>query len=200
MKHTSPQFIRTDKAITQALIALLKEKPFEKITVQDILEATPVTRATFYAHFRDKYDIAEQMQEHFLQLHRKVWGKARDFSPSRSQEFIRNSVNQNREVMEALLKIHTEKVDLRQAIAAELEQAYLEQAAGPGRETEARVYAQAMAEFQLSFLYDKNNDFSIEYTDRVFAQVGLRILAHSTDDKEIGALLNQKLAQNTGMQ
>lgn len=200
MKHTSPQFIRTDKAITQALIALLKEKPFEKITVQDILEATPVTRATFYAHFRDKYDIAEQMQEHFLRLHRKVWGKARDFSPSRSQEFIRNSVNQNREIMEALLKIHTEKVDLRQAIAAELEQAYLEQAAGPGRETEARVYAQAMAEFQLSFLYDKNNDFSIEYTDRVFAQVGLRILAHSTDDKEIGALLNQKLAQNTGIQ
>lgn len=44
----NPQYLRTDKAIRQALIVLLKTKPFEKITVQDILDETPVTRSTFY--------------------------------------------------------------------------------------------------------------------------------------------------------
>ena len=41
---------------------LLKTKPFEKITVQDILDETPVTRSTFYKHYHDKYEIAEKMQ------------------------------------------------------------------------------------------------------------------------------------------
>ena len=57
----SPQYLRTDKAITNALIHLLREKPFEKIIVQDILDETPVTRATFYAHFKDKYDINNKL-------------------------------------------------------------------------------------------------------------------------------------------
>ena len=53
----NPQFLRTDKAIKQALIHLLNVKPFEKITVQDILDETPVTRSTFYKHFHDKYEM-----------------------------------------------------------------------------------------------------------------------------------------------
>ena len=53
----NPQFLRTDKAIKQALIHLLKTKSFEKITVQDILDETPVTRSTFYKHFHDKMKL-----------------------------------------------------------------------------------------------------------------------------------------------
>ncbi len=61
-QKASPQYERTHKAICNALVELLKDKPFEKITVQNILEAPPVTRTTFYKHFRDKYEIAELMQ------------------------------------------------------------------------------------------------------------------------------------------
>ena len=62
----NPQFQRTDKAIMQAMVSLLKKKSFEKITVQDILDETPVTRATFYAHYHDKYEVVEKMLDHFL--------------------------------------------------------------------------------------------------------------------------------------
>ena len=44
------QYLRTDRAIQSALLSLLGKKPFEKITVQDILDETPVSRATFYKH------------------------------------------------------------------------------------------------------------------------------------------------------
>jgi AcrR family transcriptional regulator len=36
------------------------EKSFEVITVQDLTERATVNRATFYAHFEDKYILAEQ--------------------------------------------------------------------------------------------------------------------------------------------
>ena len=59
----STQFRRTDRAIIDATIRLLRERSFEELTVQNILDETPVSRATFYAHFHDKYEVAERMQD-----------------------------------------------------------------------------------------------------------------------------------------
>jgi AcrR family transcriptional regulator len=33
------------------------EKPFDEITVQDVLDRAKVSRSTFYAHYRDKADL-----------------------------------------------------------------------------------------------------------------------------------------------
>ena len=88
MSHSS-SFVRTDKAIMQAFIDLLKEKSFEKITVQDILDKTPVTRATFYAHYHDKYEIAERMLEQFFQLRNATRAKLETVSSSKMDSIIR---------------------------------------------------------------------------------------------------------------
>ena len=48
---------RTYKLLSDALTQLLTEKPFEKISVTDICERAMVHRATFYAHFEDKYQL-----------------------------------------------------------------------------------------------------------------------------------------------
>lgn len=48
---------RTNKLLSDALLELMSEKPFEKISVMDICEKAMVHRATFYAHFEDKYDL-----------------------------------------------------------------------------------------------------------------------------------------------
>jgi AcrR family transcriptional regulator len=45
---------RTRRLLTEALIALIMEKGYSKITVQDILDRADVGRSTFYAHFRDR--------------------------------------------------------------------------------------------------------------------------------------------------
>ncbi len=54
-----PRVVRTRNAIQSALKELLLERRFEEITVQDITERAGVNRATFYAHFQDKYDLLE---------------------------------------------------------------------------------------------------------------------------------------------
>jgi len=52
-----PRVKRTRRLLQQALAELLGEKTFQSITVQDITERAEVNRATFYAHFEDKYDL-----------------------------------------------------------------------------------------------------------------------------------------------
>jgi AcrR family transcriptional regulator len=45
---------RTRRLLIEALLALIMEKGYSKITVQDILDRADVGRSTFYAHFRDR--------------------------------------------------------------------------------------------------------------------------------------------------
>jgi AcrR family transcriptional regulator len=45
---------RTRRLLIEALIALIMEKGYSKITVQDILDRADIGRSTFYAHFRDR--------------------------------------------------------------------------------------------------------------------------------------------------
>lgn len=179
----SPQYLRTHKAITNALIHLLREKPFEKITVQDILDEAPVTRATFYAHFKDKYDIAEHMQEEYLRVQTELTRKLSLEKRANYPFIVQRAMNGNRELVESLLKIHTDSVDLQNAIASEHEWKYLSSRSGPTCKTEAKVYAQAMTAFQLSCLQgDGKEPFSTDYINRVMVEVFLYILKIDHDE------------------
>jgi len=49
--------VKTYIALTNALIELLNQRNFGKITVNDLCEEALISRAAFYAHFNDKYDL-----------------------------------------------------------------------------------------------------------------------------------------------
>jgi AcrR family transcriptional regulator len=57
---------RTRDRLGDALIALILEKPFDAITVQEVLDRAGVGRSTFYAHFRDKDDLFLSDADEFL--------------------------------------------------------------------------------------------------------------------------------------
>jgi len=48
---------KTRQTLRGALLTLLKEKRYEDITVQDIIERADVARSTFYIHYLDKDDL-----------------------------------------------------------------------------------------------------------------------------------------------
>jgi AcrR family transcriptional regulator len=48
---------RTRDRLGDALVELLLAKPFDEITVQEVLDRAQVSRSTFYAHYRDKNDL-----------------------------------------------------------------------------------------------------------------------------------------------
>jgi AcrR family transcriptional regulator len=57
VNEADPRVKRTRKLLQDALLELLAEKSFDAITVQDIAERSTINRATFYAHYVDKYAL-----------------------------------------------------------------------------------------------------------------------------------------------
>lgn len=65
---------RTRQLLQDALIALILEKGYDKITVKDIIDRANIGRSTFYAHYLDKDDLMEssveklkeEIEEHFI--------------------------------------------------------------------------------------------------------------------------------------
>jgi AcrR family transcriptional regulator len=58
---------RTRDALGDALVALMQEKPFDTITVQDVLDRANVSRSTFYSHYSDKDDLLMSDAEEFFE-------------------------------------------------------------------------------------------------------------------------------------
>src|ERR1700732_1493087 len=54
-----PRILRTRQLLCQGLEKLLREKDFDKISVQDIAEAATVNRVTFYDHYTDKFALLQ---------------------------------------------------------------------------------------------------------------------------------------------
>ena len=66
-QKTDARVRRTRDALGDALIALMQEKPFDTITVQDVLDRAHVSRSTFYTHYSDKDDLLMSDAEEFFE-------------------------------------------------------------------------------------------------------------------------------------
>ena len=72
----------TKKLIYDTFIELLEKKPFDRITVKDIVETCEINRNTFYYYYSDIYDLLEEvfMKElnELVEAHKKgeSWGTA----------------------------------------------------------------------------------------------------------------------------
>jgi len=67
--------IRSRKMIRLAFMELLKEKPFDKITVTDIVKKADINRSTFYAHYPDVFGLIEEIQSEVLDYTENVLEK-----------------------------------------------------------------------------------------------------------------------------
>lgn len=52
---------RTKKLLKESFIKLLEEKPYERITVKDIVETADYNRATFYNHYKYKEELVDDI-------------------------------------------------------------------------------------------------------------------------------------------
>lgn len=58
---------RTREHLRSAFIKLVKEKGYHTITVKDIVEGAAYNRSTFYVHYQDKIELAEDLLNTMLQ-------------------------------------------------------------------------------------------------------------------------------------
>ena len=57
LESNNPSAIRSQKEITEALIGLMKEYPYDEIAVKQILLESKLARKTFYRNFESKDDV-----------------------------------------------------------------------------------------------------------------------------------------------
>ncbi len=69
---------RTRQLLRDALIALMLEKGYDAVTVQDITDRANLGRATFYLHYKDKDELLLSMMEEILE---EVMERSTPFSP-----------------------------------------------------------------------------------------------------------------------
>lgn len=67
-KNVDRRVLQTRDALGDALIHLMQEKPFDSITIQQVLDRARVGRSTFYAHFRGKEDLFLTDCENFFEM------------------------------------------------------------------------------------------------------------------------------------
>jgi len=68
-KQEDQRVRRSCDRLGDAIFALVQERPFDDITVQDVLDRAGVSRATFYTHYRDKNDLfLSDMDDFFARM------------------------------------------------------------------------------------------------------------------------------------
>ncbi len=57
---------KTKQLLQSTLLHLLEEKTFEKVNVTEICQKAGVSRITFYTHYADKYELADDLFEQYV--------------------------------------------------------------------------------------------------------------------------------------
>lgn len=68
MKPEYKNVSRSKRLIKEAVSKLLMEKDISKIRITEVTALADINRGTFYAHYRDVYDVVEQMQTEFVEV------------------------------------------------------------------------------------------------------------------------------------
>ena len=59
---------KSKQAIQQALLKLMNEKPFDKITVSELAQEADINRKTFYNHYESVQAVRKELDNNFIHL------------------------------------------------------------------------------------------------------------------------------------
>jgi AcrR family transcriptional regulator len=71
---------RTHERLGNAMVQLIRVKPIDEITLQEVLDRACVGRSTFYLHFSDEEDLLLTQLENFLDHMSTLLAKQREHS------------------------------------------------------------------------------------------------------------------------
>lgn len=106
-EKTDRRVRRTRELLRNALLSLILEKGYDRVTVQEIIDRADVGRSTFYAHFRDKDDLLfyglEELRAAFLPTEHGG-GAAQPPGPARSPTLaVFEHFSRSRELWQAMV-------------------------------------------------------------------------------------------------
>lgn len=83
---------KSKKAIEDAVLSLIELKPYQSISVREILDEADICRSTFYKHYRDIYDLIDTIELKFLDELKNECMKLNDYKSVEGKHPIIESV------------------------------------------------------------------------------------------------------------
>lgn len=121
------RIVKTLMSIRQAFFALLKEKNYDDITVQDILDKAVINRTTFYKYYNNKQELAQQLVDEIKNdfivpiLDKRFNLSWEEFSKQINKSFCEKS----HEMMGLFWGVETSQIHLKQDVFALVKARYL---------------------------------------------------------------------------
>ena len=109
------RLIKTRNAIYEAFAKVLNEKPYSKITIEDILAQSKTSRSTFYAHYKTKDELLNSLINHIFEhvfSHTLTEESTHDFSKSSIFEY-------SHLITHILYHLHDEKSLIKAILSSE---------------------------------------------------------------------------------
>lgn len=98
---------RTRQLLKDGLTELLREQPFSEISARAITDRKDLNRATFYLHYKNTYELLQDLEEDFFQRAQEMFDIQRaDLGKSSIRPFIESFLDyvmKNRSICQALL-------------------------------------------------------------------------------------------------
>jgi len=181
---------RSEKALKESFLQLLKIKPYSKITVIEIVENSTYSKPTFYAHFVDKEDLIERIinDEVFLYVDgvcKTIRKGSREFSYEMTLSFF-NYIYDKKDFFRIILSEKGRKNAFMEKTISEIKRRILlEKRKDLALEINWDLYAYISTQTYFSIIkYWINNDFELtpEYIARQY--YNCRIASVILDVKE----------------
>ena len=103
MKKSNDRRIRyTRYALQNALIACMQQKPFNRITVREICETADINRSTFYMHYKDIYELLDEIEEQVYQEIDAIFSK--ESTSIHNMDQLLDYVQTHKTLLECLLQ------------------------------------------------------------------------------------------------
>ncbi|MBR4706727.1 MAG: TetR/AcrR family transcriptional regulator C-terminal domain-containing protein [Pseudobutyrivibrio sp.] len=106
--------VKTRRQIVNAFLKLLKEKGFDKITIQDIADEADINRGTVYLHFEDKYNLMDYCIDSYVDAMLTACSGSEEIKIKRESFMtLFDYLGENKEVYQLLLENDKNSVFLK---------------------------------------------------------------------------------------
>ena len=61
------RYVQTEESIREAFWELIRQKPWQSISIREIVERARINRVTFYYHYKDLYDLVDRVETELMQ-------------------------------------------------------------------------------------------------------------------------------------
>ena len=97
---------RTKKLLREGITQLILQKSIKKISVRELADLVEINRGTFYLHYKDIYDLVEQIENDLCEQFEEIMSKANYDTADDTLAVFKNVcdfLDQNKQICYALL-------------------------------------------------------------------------------------------------